>query len=73
MIFEKDPIAAHAIHMGLSHEAATEHYTAMMARRNRTFEVCGKQYRAAGRCDALAQHEDATGVWAGLDSVVEVL
>lgn len=73
IVFEKDPIATHALHFGLSDEAAAEHYAAQCASRRRTFEVGEAQYRASSRTDAVMQHEDMTGDRAPLWAVVEVV
>ena len=73
IVFEKTPIALHALHLGLSDEAAAESYGALCASRRRDFEIAGVQYRAASRIDARMHHEDETGVLAPLWAVVEVV
>ena len=70
---ERESIAAHGLHLGLSDEAAAESYAALMAGRNKDYQIGGVMYRAAGRIDARMQHEDCFGVLAPLWAVVEIV
>lgn len=71
-LFEKSPIAALAIHLGLSDEAAAESYAAMLADHWRDYEVHGVLYRARTRVEAADIVEDATGARPPLWAVVEL-
>lgn len=75
VFFEKNPAILHALHFGLSDEAAYESYTAQCAARSKgnDYEIAGWQYKATNRADAVMQHEDRFGVHAPLWAVVEVV
>jgi hypothetical protein len=73
--FEKSPVDALAIHLGLSPDAAENAYAAQCAARaqGKDYEIDGHQYRAASRIDAQMQHQDWSNVLAPLWAVVELI
>lgn len=72
IIFEKEPVALHALRLGLDEDEAAESYAEECARRTRNYRIAGADYRAGSKINAMMQHEDCTGVWVGIDAVEEL-